>query len=84
MATRTKAKTQGKKLKFELSRGSAAGIGVVVFCLFFWMFLLGLWAGQSLEFPDAEPALSAGSGEKIQLGPLVITADKKALKKFEK
>ena len=35
-----------------------AGVAVVMFCLFLWMFLLGIWAGQTilLPLPDkAEP-----------------------------
>jgi len=39
---------QPKKIKFELTRTAIAGVGVVCFCLFLWMFLLGVWAGQSV------------------------------------
>ncbi len=39
------------KIKFEVSRSGIAGIGVVVFCVFLWMFLLGIWVGQSLLLP---------------------------------
>ena len=41
-----------RKLKFELSLGAIGGIAVVVCCLFLWMFLFGVWAGQSLLFPS--------------------------------
>lgn len=41
-----------KKLKFELTRSAIAGVGVVCFCVFLWMFLLGVWAGQSLLIPS--------------------------------
>lgn len=47
-------KPQVKKIKFELTRSSIAGIGVVCFCIFIWMFLLGVWTGQSLLLPKAE------------------------------
>jgi hypothetical protein len=48
-----------KKLKFELSLGAIGGIGVIIFCLFLWMFLLGVWAGQSLLFPSyGKPSLT--------------------------
>ncbi|MBU1564793.1 MAG: hypothetical protein KJ630_04095 [Proteobacteria bacterium] len=44
-------KNQVKKIRFELTRSAIAGIAVIVFCLFLWMFLLGVWAGQSLLLP---------------------------------
>ncbi len=40
-----------KKIKFELTRSGIAGIGVVCFCVFLWMFLLGVWTGQILLLP---------------------------------
>ena len=42
---------QVKKIKFELTRSAIAGVGVVCFCIFLWMFLLGVWAGESLLRP---------------------------------
>ncbi len=47
-------KPQVKKIKFELTRSSIAGVGVVCFCIFIWMFLLGVWTGQSLLLPKPE------------------------------
>jgi hypothetical protein len=79
----TRRKPQVKKLKFELTRSAIAGIGVIVFCLFLWMFLLGVWAGQSLLLPsDGEKEVMANR-EKVSKGsrPLVIRAEKKAIKK---
>ena len=35
-------------ITFQLSPGGIAGIGLVLFCLFFWIFLLGIWAGQTI------------------------------------
>jgi len=32
-----------------------AGIAVVMFCLFLWMFLLGIWAGQTILLPSPPP-----------------------------
>ena len=46
-----KRKKPVKKIKFQLTRSSIAGIGVVCFCIFLWMFLIGVWAGQSLLYP---------------------------------
>ncbi|MDD3814891.1 MAG: hypothetical protein PHZ02_09610 [Desulfocapsaceae bacterium] len=37
-----------KKIKFELTPSAIAGVGVVCFCIFLWMFLLGVWTGESL------------------------------------
>lgn len=76
-------KPQVKKLKFELTRSAVAGIGVIVFCLFLWMFLLGVWAGQSLLLPSYEKKTFVANEEGKTLGPLVIKAEKKATKKPE-
>lgn len=51
-----------KKYKFELSRGAIAGIGVVCFCIFLWMFLFGVWTGQSLLIPSTLDPVSDMSG----------------------
>ena len=40
-----------KKFRFELTLGAIGGIGVVCFCIFLWMFLLGVWTGQTLLLP---------------------------------
>lgn len=70
-----------KKLKFELTRSALAGVSVIAFCLFLWMFLLGVWAGQSLLLP------SYGSGSaSVELHDgkpemLFIKAEKKVVKK---
>jgi hypothetical protein len=40
-----------KKIKFELSPRGMVGVGTVLFCLFLWMFLLGIWVGQSILLP---------------------------------
>jgi len=40
-----------KKIKFELTPGGLFGIGVVLFCILLWMFLLGIWAGQTVLLP---------------------------------
>jgi hypothetical protein len=39
---------QVKKIRFELTRSAIAGVGVICFCLFLWMFLLGVWTSESL------------------------------------
>jgi len=40
-----------KKIKFELTLGGILGVGAVLFCVFLWMFLLGIWAGQTVLLP---------------------------------
>ncbi|MDO9042870.1 MAG: hypothetical protein Q8R42_04865 [Desulfocapsaceae bacterium] len=43
---------QKKKIRFELTFSAIAGVGVVFFCIFLWMFLLGVWAGESFLRPS--------------------------------
>lgn len=51
---------QVKKVKFELTASAIAGIGVVCFCIFLWMFLLGVWTGETLLQP-AKPGKAEAS-----------------------
>jgi hypothetical protein len=44
-------------IRFELTWRGVFGIAVVVFCLFLWMFILGIWAGQTI-LPPSSPAAS--------------------------
>ncbi len=66
-----KRKKAVKKVKFQLTRSGIAGIGVVCFCIFLWMFLFGVWAGQSLLFPPVSiaktPSEVRDSGEGKQV-----------------
>lgn len=56
---------QVKKYKFELTRRAIAGIGVVCFCIFLWMFLLGVWTGQSLLMPSSlDPVTTMEGGHE--------------------
>ncbi len=57
---------QVKKYKFELTRGGIGGIGVVCFCIFLWLFLLGIWTGQSLLMPSTDDfAIEDGKVQEI-------------------
>ncbi len=81
-----KRKPAAKKIKFELTRSGIAGIGVVVFCIFLWMFLLGVWTGQSLLVhsfhPEKSLARQTAAGQQVVVKPLVIEAGvNKKLKK---
>lgn len=49
-------------MKFELTYSGIAGIGIVCFCIFLWMFLFGVWTGQTLLLPPA--ADMAGLSER--------------------
>lgn len=76
-------KPQVKKLKFELTKSAIAGIAVIAFCLFLWMFLLGVWAGQSLLLPSYDKNEVVAKQPLKKIGPLVIRAKKKVVKKVE-
>lgn len=83
MAAKKKKRPSGKTFRFQLSLGGMVGIGIVSCCLFLWMFLLGVWAGQTILLPAAKPVASADkdkpraaivSGPKAEPGK---TAEKK-------
>ncbi|MGL1930150.1 MAG: hypothetical protein OCC45_00115 [Desulfotalea sp.] len=59
MASPRKKKTP--KIKFELSKSGILGIVVIIFCVFLWMFLLGLWAGRNVLPQTQEKTLSIGN-----------------------
>lgn len=78
-------KPAGKKIKFELTPGGIAGIGVVCFCIFLWMFLFGVWTGQSLLLPAPKLGTNdvhiAQGGIEEQISALHIQAgDKKKIR----
>lgn len=61
-------KKKGFSIKFDLSIGGLLGVGVVCFCIFLWMFLLGVWAGQTglisgMSFPSQATGPAAVKGE---------------------
>ena len=74
---RTKKKKAPRRFRFQLSLVEAAGIGIVAFCLFLWMFLLGIWAGQTILLPSGDssrlPGLHRSKVSKLPAGtPRVI------------
>jgi|GEM_PF-680125 len=84
MAPRKKRKKPVKKIKFQLTFSGIAGIGVVCFCVFLWMFLFGVWAGQSLLYPpvsqksiEAEP-FDSGEGQQV-LDVIQLEAENKKI-----
>lgn len=62
----------GPVFTVQLGLSGIVGIGVVVFCLFLWMFLLGIWAGQTILYPPptssppAAPSVSADRPPEIR------------------
>ena len=42
---------KGRIFQFRLGLPGIAGIGVVLLFIFFWMFLLCIWAGQTIILP---------------------------------
>ena len=41
----------GRRFRFEIGWSGMFGLVVVSFCLLLWMFLLGIWAGQTILLP---------------------------------
>lgn len=51
-------------IRFELRPAGLLGAAVVCFCIFLWMFLLGIWAGQTvLTLPQLADGSAAASAE---------------------
>ena len=79
MAARSGRKTRSRgrkknvrRFRFQLSVAGVIGVAVVLFCLFFWMFMLGIWAGQTILLPgpvrkggDVVQRRSGGDGPVI-------------------
>ncbi len=56
----------GPVFTIQLGLSGIIGIGVVVLCLFLWMFLLGIWAGQTILYPPptySRPAAPSASAD---------------------
>ena len=70
-------KPRPAKVKFELTRSGIAGIGVVCFCIFLWMFLLGVWAGQSLLKPSRPVTAGFDAGSVKHEQPVILEEQKK-------
>ncbi len=80
MAARSGGKTRSRgrkksnrRFRFQLSVAGVIGVAVVLFCLFFWMFMLGIWAGQTILLPgparDQSRAIQPRSGGD---GPVIL------------
>lgn len=71
----SKRKKKGFAIKFDLSIGGLFGVGVVCFCIFLWMFLLGIWSGQTVLSPGQKQIAGV---EKSQISTLISIAKKPA------
>lgn len=78
MATRKKKRIP--KIKFELSRSGIGSIAIVSFCIFLWMFLFGVWAGQSLLKPS-DPVVTGFEAGSVQQEQPVIHLEETKKKK---
>jgi hypothetical protein len=73
-------KRRKPKIKFELSRSGIGSIAIVCFCIFLWMFLFGVWTGQSLLKPSAPVSTGFDAGQVQQEQPVIHLEGKKKLK----
>lgn len=64
-------KKQAGKVRFELTWGGIAGIAVICVCIFLWMFVLGVWTGQSLLRPSLAPQKSVTAAGPNGVVPLL-------------
>lgn len=51
-----------KSIHIELSILGLLGLGVVIFIVLLWMFLLGIWAGQTVLLPEGGDAPAESTG----------------------
>ena len=78
MATRKKRRQT--KIKFELTRTGIGSIAIVCFCIFLWMFILGVWAGPSLLTPSAPVITGFKAGTVQQEQPVIHLDETKKIK----
>jgi hypothetical protein len=76
-APRKKKKTT-RRFQFQLGYGGVAGIAVVMFCLFLWMFLLGIWAGQTILLPSAGGTHETTVEKSVPSTPIKILKPRKS------
>ncbi|MEN8141105.1 MAG: SPOR domain-containing protein [Thermodesulfobacteriota bacterium] len=49
-------------IRFELGLGGLLGLATICLCIFLWLFLLGVWAGQTVLLPST----TKDSGQRLQ------------------
>ncbi|MEJ2057883.1 MAG: hypothetical protein P8X39_08615 [Desulfofustis sp.] len=76
----TQKKRRKTKIKFELSRSGIGSIAIVCFCIFLWMFIFGVWAGQSLLKPTPPVVTGFKAGSVQQEQPVIQLEENKKVK----
>ena len=70
MAARKKKKTKKSLVSIELGFGGLVGLAGASFCIFLWMFLFGMWTGQSvLQTSDGSQKIKDGVGFASKIWP---------------
>lgn len=69
-----------QKIRFELSRSGIGGIAIVCFCIFLWMFIFGVWAGQSLLKPSQKIKTGFDAGSVQEERAVIHLDEKKKIK----
>ena len=64
-------KNVSRKVRFELSWTGIAGLVLVVVCTCLWMFILGVWTGQSLLQSSFSPQQSISTTGSALIAPLL-------------
>jgi hypothetical protein len=64
-------KKQGRRVRFELSWGGIAGILALSVAILLWMFVLGMWTGQSLLQSSFSPKKSVVAASAALIVPLL-------------
>ncbi|MCI5124479.1 MAG: hypothetical protein D3925_08390 [Candidatus Electrothrix sp. AR5] len=68
-----------KLFSFHLSLSGIAGIALATFCLFLWMFFLGMWAGRTIVSPC--PSALAGKQAHLETDSPAICVQPRERKK---
>ena len=63
-----------------MTRSGIGGIAIVCFCIFLWMFLLGVWAGQSLLKPTKPITAGFEAGSVRDEEPVILFESQKKIK----
>ena len=63
-----------------MTRSGIGGIAIVCFCIFLWMFLLGVWAGQSLLKPTKPVTVGFEAGSVKEEEPVILFESQKKTK----
>jgi len=74
---------RAKPFRIELGWRGMFGLVVVCCCLFLWMFLLGIWAGQTILLPSKESRFAQSGGVSKQV-PAKTAAEAPPLKEQQR